>query len=766
MTRTWHLLPERYREVALCVAGLLLVLLFTQVLPAASTHTRGAPTALLFEGLVLGLVSSLTAVGLVLIYRTTRILNFAQVALGSGAAVVCFDVLELDNAPFVLALALAIVLGGLLGTGFDLAFGRRFLNAPRLVLTVFTIVVATFLGNTGNSIFDQLPFLPPASLRTLDQTSGNYDLRPLLPLPSWHFTVGDLPIPFGFADVFAAIASVAALAGLLALLRYTRLGTALRAVPENPERAALLGISVGFMSTVVWTIAGVLSALSLTLTGFMERPATVYATAGSAAASALLPAFAAATLGRFRSIGVTAAAAVGISEVTTAFTHLQPDLGPVVSVVLLIITAGGLLLQNRRRSRSEEGITSSWTAMQELRPIPKEMLSLTVLRVVRWGAAAAGIAALAVFPFIADTGQTFLLEVIYLNAIIGLSLVVLTGWAGQVSLGQFGFAAVGAVLATVFAQRFGITFWIAAPAAGVITAALALAIGLPALRIPGLFLAVATFAFAVTMHDLLFNPHVLSALLPGGNQVVRPQLFLVDFDDERSMYFLCAAFLVIAIVAAVNLRRGRFGRVLIGIRENEANASSVGISVLGVKLTAFAFAGFLAGFAGAVLAFQQRSLSGDTFSANASVGVFVQVVIGGIGSVWGPVVGAAYFNGLAFALSGIAVVAAVFLAIAPTVILYVAPGGLLAVLANMRDAALRIVAQRNELVVPSLFADMDPEALHLRLIPLAAPIAGSGTQAAHRKYRIWTSRLAVVSGLQKRSEELPLGSGDLQGDPV
>jgi len=759
LRKTWELLPDRYREVALTVAGLLVVLIFTQLLPSATSAGRGLPTALLFQALITGIVNALTAAALVLVYRTTRILNFAQTAIGAGGAVLCFDLLNLDGAPFLLALPLGLLTGAALGAAFDLIFGRRFLNSPRLVLTVLTIVSAGFLGSTGQSLIDNLPIFPPAALRTIDQQQGSYSLGSLLPFPNWHFTIGDLLVPFGFPEIFGGVAAIVALAALIGFLRYTRLGVALRAVSENTERAALLGISVGLLSTIVWTIAGLLSALSLTLTGFMGKPSAAF----GYAPALLLPAFAAAVLGRFRSLGVAAAAAIGISEATAAVVKLQPDAEPLISLALLIITAAGLLLQGRRQARSDEGITSAWAATEELRPVPKEMLALTPLRITRWGLVAAAAAALIAYPFISDTGQTFLMAVIFLNAIIGLSLVVLTGWAGQVSLGQFGFAAIGAVLAAALAQRWGITFWVAVPVASLVTAGIAILIGLPALRIPGLYLAVATFAFAIAVHDVLFSEKFFGWLLPTTG-LTRPQLFLIDFDDERAMYFLCAIALAVSILAVVNLRRGRFGRVIIGVRENEANASSVAIPVLRVKLAAFGLAGLLAGFAGAIFAFQQRTLTADSFSGTASIQAFVQVVIGGISSVWGPVLGSGYVNGINFVLSGTPEIATVLVSVAPLLLLYMAPGGLLSLFAKIRDAALRIIAQRNQLIVPSLFADMDPEALHLRLIPLAAPVPGSGTQAAHRKYRMWTSRLALkVTGASAEQQAL---TAALEGEPA
>lgn len=738
MTALLRRIPPRHREWTATALGLALVLLLVELIPDAQTSGRGLALAFVFQAVVTGLVSALTATALVLVYRTTRILNFAQTAIGAGGAVLCFDLLSLDGAPFLVALLAGLAVGAALGAAFDLVFGRRFMNAPRLVLTVLTIVAAGFLGTTGQTFIDGLPIFPPAALRTVAQQQGTYKLGSLLPFSGWHFTLGSLPVPLGFPQVFAGGTALAALVALVVFMRSTRTGVALRALAENRERTALLGISAGMLSLAVWVISGTMSSLSLSLTGFLNQPSAAF----GFAPELLLPAFAAAVLGRVRSLGVTAAAAVGIAIFTSGISNLQPALVPLVDLSLLVVIVAGLLLQGRGETRSETGITSSWQATEELRPVPREMAALRPLRVAKWGLLAVAAAVLAVYPFVTDTGQTVLMSVVFLDAIIGLSLVVLTGWAGQVSLGQFGFAAVGAVTAAFLAEHAGVSFWLAAPLGSLVAAGTAVVVGISALRIPGLYLAVATFAFAAAAQNLLFSRQFFGWALPSGG-VSRPTLFFIDFADERAEYFLCAVALALCIALVVNLRRGRFGRVLIAVRENEANAQAAGISVVRTKLAAFGVAGLMAGFAGALLAFQQQSVAATTFSVTASITAFEQVVIGGISSVFGPLLGSAYVNGLSFALSGIPEAAGALVTIAPLLLLYAAPGGLLSVMAGMRDAVLRIVAQRNQLVVPSLFADMDPAALHLRLIPLAPPLPGSGTQATHRKYRLWTSRLVA-----------------------
>ncbi len=496
-------LARRHATAIGTAGGLVLVLLTCKLIPSAtSSSVHGAPWAILFQGLVDGLLTALSAAGIVLIYRTTRVLNFAQTAIGAGGAVLTFDLLQLTPVPFWLDVPLGLITAGALGVAFDLIFGRRFARAPRLVLTVLTIISAGLLSGAGQTVIDTLPFFPGRDVRTLPQLTGSASLRPLMPLSGFNFRFPDLDVHFGFPELFAIACALLALAGIGAFLRYTKAGIAVRAMAESTERAALLGISVGLLSLIVWGLAGVLSGLSVTLQGLVTTPAVTL----GFAPSLLLPALAAAVVARMSSIPVAAAAAVGIAVLDQSVRFLQPDVVPLISFGLLAMVAAGLLLQGRRRQgRGDRGATSSWVATEEPRPIPREMLGLGPVRLARWGVIALGLGLVCIYPFITSTQQTFLGAVIAIYAIVGLSLVVLTGWAGQVSLGQFAFAAIGAVLAGALAQKLGLTFWLAVPIASLLTAGVAVAVGLPALRIPGLFLAVATFAFAVVVRQLLFS---------------------------------------------------------------------------------------------------------------------------------------------------------------------------------------------------------------------------------------------------------------------
>jgi branched-chain amino acid transport system permease protein len=517
------------------------------------------------------------------------------------------------------------------------------------------------------------------------------------------------------------------LVGVVCFLRYTRAGVAIRALAENSERASLLGIPVGNLSTMVWGIAGALSALTVIGVGALTAPSA--ATASGVAIPLLLAPLVAAVMARFQSIPVAVTTALILAVVAQAVQFSYPSDLALIQVAYFVIVVAALLFQRRRAARSEEGTGVAWAAVKEQRAIPKELARLTTVRTTRYALIASALLFVIIYPFIVPTRFETLGASILLEAIIGVSLVVLTGWAGQISLGQYAFAAIGAVVASSLTARVGMPFWFAVPIASAVAAAVAAIIGLPALRLKGLFLGVVTLGFAITVEATLFDNRYFGWLLPKG-AVDRPTLFFLDFDNERAMYYLSLACLVLAIIIVVNLRRSRFGRLLIAMRENEANVQSFGVSAVRLKLTAFAVSGALAGFSGAVFVHQQRGLAVDSFSSQHSLDVFVFTVLGGIGSVGGALLGSLWSNLLQYFLVSNDFLKTVLDSLryggSTLIVLFVAPAGLISLVIGVRDAWLRIIAQRRQIVVPSLFADYDPAALERRLIPLADPDANSG----------------------------------------
>jgi branched-chain amino acid transport system permease protein len=723
MTAVAQVLPpgSRRRSIAVLALVAVAVLFVTQVLLPGSQASarRGTPAAFLFTGLLAGLTTAVTAAGIVLIYRTLRVINFAQAAIGVAGAVLTFEFVQFTPVPFPIAVLLGIALSVLIGVvaGF---VNLAFLNAPRLFVTVFTIVLANTLFVLGNQVRN-LPFFPDAGLRTTADQEAAQNIARFLPFPGWEFTVGGFTMPFGFRHVFALELAVVTLVALGAFFRWTRAGTAVRGLAENPERASLLGIGVGGLTVAIWGLAGGLAGVGVITRGLVLSPAS--ATSPEAGFAVLLPALTAAVLGRMQSLPIAVGASVALGVLSSAWNFSIEGGGPLFNAFMLLLIMGGLLLHRSGISRSERSGGTSWEAAEEQRPIPNELRSVGVVRNTRLALIGLGVIAVVAFPFFATTRTVNLAGVVAITAIAVISMVVLTGWAGQVSLGQGAFVAIGAVVGGSLMTNTFLNFWLAVPLAAAITGAIALVVGIPALRIPGLFLLVATFAFAVVVRATLFDQRYFGWLLP--EDVPRPTLFFIDFDNERAMYFLSIAALVLAIVMVQNLRRSRMGRLLIALRENEQNVQAFGVSAVRTKLMAFAASGALAGYAGAIFSSHQLGVSADSFGADASVFLFIAAVFGGVSSVAGALLGTAFFRGVQDLVPSF-IVQQVLQNGGTLLILLFVPAGLIGLVNQARDSLLRIVAQRRQIVVPSLFADYDPEAMANRLAPLSPADDNSG----------------------------------------
>jgi ABC-type branched-subunit amino acid transport system ATPase component len=250
-------------------------------------------------------------------------------------------------------------------------------------------------------------------------------------------------------------------------------------------------------------------------------------------------------------------------------------------------------------------------------------------------------------------------------------------------------------------------------------AATALLVGFPAVRIRGLFLAVATLAFAVPVSTYLLNSAYFPTLAP--HQLVRPVFIKrFDLDSLRVFYYFCLAFLGVTLLVARNLRHSRAGRAVIAVRENERGAASFSIDPTRSKLAAFAISGGIAGVAGGLYAVGLRGIPFSGFDPVISLQIFTMVVVGGLGSVGGAVLGAAYYEGAQAFLHGATQLLATGAGL--LFLLMVVPGGLAEVLYGLRDRALRWLARRKDLSVPSLMETADDQAREERAAPVHATL--------------------------------------------
>ena len=657
----------------------------------------GVPIGILVNGAVIGTLYSLVAFGLILIYKANRFINFAQAAIGGVPALLALLLLAGRGWNYFVCIAIMLVGSVLLGAYVEAGILRRYAGQPRLILTVVTIGLL--------QLFTLIQAFEPRFVTG----EALAPVRFPTPFSNLKFDAGGVLLSGDYIAVLV-VAGITVVA-LTLFLKLTRIGIAIRASAENADRASLLGIPVNRVSTIVWVIAAVLSGVAV----FLRGPVVGLPVGGDVAPSTLLYGLAAAVVGRMESMPVALGAgmAMGALDQAAVYGTNKPDLS---LALVLPIVLGALLVRRGALSRAYDTGVSSFKVLKENRGIPTELRGLPEVRRLRVISAALLVLLAAGAPFVVGRDKTDFLSLIVCYAIIGVSLVVLSGWAGQISLGQFAFAGVGAATAGSLSARFETDFFVTLIAAGLMGAFFAVLIGLPALRVQGLFLAVVTFAFAATVQNVVLNRDYFGFLLPPENgRVSRPYLWgRIDVTGPVAFYVVCLCGLAVAMLAARAIRRSRSGRVFIGVRDNVRAAQSYGVSAMTTRLSAFALSGFLAALGGALLAYQQGSVDRQAFSPTVSIDLFIFVVVGGLASTATGVTGVILFEAIkylqplqqVFGANGWTDFFDVWILPASAlVLLNFLPGGLGDAVYGARDRWLRKVAARHDLVVPSLLAD-------------------------------------------------------------
>lgn len=670
------------------------------------TRHAPIPREIFLHGAVVGSLYGLIGLGLILVYRANRIINFAQAQLGAVAASAALMLLTFRNWPYLAVVPLVLVGGAAVGGAVETVLVRRFSRSPRLILTVVTIGIGLVLQAV--EFFTKKWIVGDEAF--LQSVAAQYRT----PFSRWGSTqIGTLT--FTGDHLFTLTVVVALAVGLGAFFRYTDLGIAVRASSENRDRASLLGIPVKRVSTVVWILAAVLSATGV----FLRGPLVGIPITGFVGPTLLLYGLAAAVIARMNHMYVALAAGmlIGIVEQSVVFTRSAPGL---VSPVLLVVIVGSLLAQRSRLTRGLDPSAGSWQATAELRPIPLELRDVPAVQRAR-AVLRTGIGVIVVLaPWIIGAARADTASRIAIFSMVGVSLVILTGWTGQISLGQWGIAALGAAVAGGLAANHNWDFFLTIAVAGAAGAAVAVLIGLPALRIQGLFLAVTTLAFAFTMTDFVLRRQWFSWLLPEQRSFAnRPDLYGVfDLTEPTALgpvtvsanakfYYLCVLFLGLSLYLARSLRTNRSGRLLIGVRDNPRMLQAYGVNLARTRLAAFAISGFIAAIGGALFAYQFGQIEPDAFLPQQSVSIFLMTVIGGASSLTGAVLGAVYVLGIPLlpVLRDIQFVELLTSGFGVLLILMALPGGLIEGLYRLRDGWLRRVAQREGIHVPSLVAD-------------------------------------------------------------
>jgi len=592
-------------------------------------------------GLSIGAVYALFGTGITLIYKGTRVPNFAHAAVGTIGAytfVKFWDGTQLQDPglrfqipftsigwnpdppalPFAAALLVALVLTGLLGLAVERFIMRALSGAPMLNLVIATIALFTLLTGMGGDVFGQRTEAVPTIF------------------PDGLIEVGGVNLTYNALGTLAV--TVALAAGLAAFFRYTDLGIAIRATADSREVSRLLGISADQVAGFAWAVGSMLA----TVAGILIASGAGISPSGLA--NLIVFGFAASLIGTLvgglligLSTNLVAAAPWPqgfVSDILAG--KAGPTLVTLVLVVGLLMTRPKFIFAGIRLdedtgvsfARAAGGVNPEDELRRNLDRTGQLQLLLRDWRSSKWILAGLIAAFATGYPLFLTSSfrDGVLLNGVILST-IALSVVVLTGWTGQISLAPMTFAGIGAFGAGIAQTSWNLPIPLVILAGGLMTIPFSLLLGIPALRLRGFFLALVTLTFAYFGENFLFiQPEVLAR-----SNLDREWFGL----QNEAMYFTALGIAVLLFLAMRNLRDTRIARAFYALRDSETTAQAMGIDPVGYKLLAFSLSGFIAGIGGSLLGFFLRDIDGQSFLLFFSLGVVLQAVVAGVGVLFG-----------------------------------------------------------------------------------------------------------------------------------
>jgi branched-chain amino acid transport system permease protein len=562
-------------------------------------------------GFTLGGVYALAAIGLVLIYRVSGVLNFAQGAVSMFSAFIAYQFTSgWGMSPWIGLLA-AIVGGGGIGYLIERFTIRPLAGRSALNKVVVTIGWLLILETSASLIWGNNAYHAPVTL-----------------LSKNGFVFPGTSVRVGWDQFVTIIVALVLAFGTAAILRWTTFGTSMRAVADDPEAARLWGINVNRVMATSWIAGSAMGAIA----GVMITPRINFDPISLTIV--VIYAFTAALIGRLHSLPWTVAGGflLGLAKTYPGIFSSNSGTGDAVTFGLVLIT---LAILFRPSARSRTRIASG----REYLPVPA-----TGNAPVRRGVVAAGLVLGILAPL------TFSGYFLYLSAdalvigLIVLSLVVLTGFVGQISFCQYSFAAIGACSVGSLVGGHHWNYWLALAVGVTASVLVGVLVAIPALRLSGLFLGILTIAVALFFDNYLLAPGTWSGFSGGISSwtVARPTLFGASLDGGYAFYLFSLGVFSLAALAVWNLSRSKTGRVLRSIRNSEIAAATSGINLTAWKLVAFAISAGLAGLAGGLLAPLIGSVSVGAFTFSSSLTVVAIAIVVGVRSVSAGVVGGVF----------------------------------------------------------------------------------------------------------------------------
>ena len=560
-------------------------------------------------GLFAGSVYAMAAMGLVLTYKTSGIFNFAYGAVAMFCGFTFWQLRDGWHISSWIALPLMlVVVAPIIGVVSERLF-RPVTALSAEIQIVIALGVLAFLQALAPIVY------------------GGQDRGLSSIFPRGQFGIAH-QLNVSYTQLCELILAGVLAGGLYVLLRRSRFGLATQAVVDNRDLAELIGVDSDRVSRVAWIVSSVFAALVGILLS-SSQGLDVYALFLTA-----IVAFAPAVLGRLVSLPLAFGGAMALGVVQEG---LLPKLNssssdvanfraalPFILLYALLVIYGKRLKEVRSSVRTVSGSAPSG-GWQRLGWLSGLFLAAAVL-----------------VPFIIHGSLLFDAANGLLIATIGLTVVALTGWAGQISLAQFTFVGIGAFTVGHLGGSHGQSFWWAALLGALIAVPLGVLVGLPSLRLSGLFLALATLSFALIFDDLVFIRQSIGGNVTG-LAVARPELFGFRFESDRSMYYLIVGLFSVLALSAALIHRGPVGRRLQMIRDAPLGASTFGVNLTLTKLAVFAVSGAVAAFAGAFYGSLLRTINPGDFAFGFSLQILLLVVLGGRSLVAGTLIAGATY---------------------------------------------------------------------------------------------------------------------------
>ena len=564
------------------------------------------------NGLIVGNIYALIAVGLALIFGVSRLINFAHGSVYVVGAYVGWVAVSHLQTPLPVTMALVAAISAIVGLLIE-RFGLRPLqNSVRIAPLLATIGISFVLDQLVMIAFSPTPRPLPSQL------------------PDWRLTIGGGTI--GALDLLIAGVGVASAVLLFAFLRFTKLGWAVRATAQDRDAALQMGVDVNRVNQTVFGIASALGGLSGLLVGMYYNQIDP-----AMSLQATLKGVVAEVVGGVGNVpgAIVGSLLLGVVEtwgIALLGTSYRNLFAFILLVVILVLRPNGLFASARQLP--PEPMTGTFIAPS--RP----------LRMPRWAIVAA-IVAFAALPLVVR--QFYILQTLtnaWLFGMLALSLTLIAGTIGQVSLGHAALLAIGGYTSALLALDLGVPVGLAILAAGVVTSALGTLLASPSFRLRGHYVSIATLAIGEIVALTILNWESVTRGPIGVVAIPPLSLFGYDLADAPSVYWLSFAILILLALLQMRLLGSHLGRSFRAIRDDDVAARAYGLGLNRYKSLAFIFGGFAAGVSGALSAHLFSYINHETFNTQQSILALTIVILGGLGNVAGAIVGAVALVGL------------------------------------------------------------------------------------------------------------------------